>query len=263
MRTVLLSPWRGGTPRRLCQNLNLIRRTPAEWEMDKAKNKVGLIVNWGCTKVLGAGPKILNPCSAVAVAANKLNCLKRLHEKEIPTLEYTLKRGEALEWLTTSSVVGHFNLHAHSAQGLELFKKGGQITREDIHLYTKYFPKKTECRVHCIQGADGKYRSLYLEKGRVLEGRWEEFNLEGTPETYIRTYDKGWIFKRNVSTNLAAVALAAKAMHACGLAYGAVDIMFNDKKMLVGEINTAPGLEGQCLAFYITHLGELITRNKL
>ena len=263
MRNVLLTPWKGGTPRRLANNLGLFRRTPKEWEKDKDKHKVGLILNWGCSVVLpGAGPKIINPPSLVAGASNKLSCLRKLHDKLIPSLEYTLERSKAEEWLKTASVVGHHNLHAHSGQGLALFKKGTGITRDDCKLFTRYFPKKTECRVHCIQQADGKYRSFYLEKKRVKEERFEEFGLEETPQTYIRTWDNGWIFARNVSTNLEAVQLAAKTMAALGLAYGAVDIMFNEEKMVVGEVNTAPGLEGQCLSFYINNLHDMIERNR-
>ena len=262
MRTVLLTPWYGGTPRRLANNLNLLRRTPDEWETDKQKNKVGLIVNWGCSRVMGAGPQVLNPASSVAKASNKLSCLKVLHDKIIPTLEYTLDRKQAEEWLKKTSVIGHFHLHAHSGQGLELFKKGNAITRDDIKLYTKYFPKKVEARVHCILNENGKYSCLYLEKGRVSEGRWSEFDLTETPSTYIRTWDNGWIFKRNVNTDLAACELASKAMAALGLSYGAVDIMHRDGVYVIGEVNTAPGLEGQCLAFYVTHLGALIDRNK-
>lgn len=208
-----------------------------------------------------SGVKMLNPGSAVALAANKLSCLRKLSEKAVPTLEHTLEQMRAETWLSSSSVIGHHNLHAHSGQGLELFKKGTAITRKDIKLFTRYFPKKTECRVHCIQQADGKYRSLYLEKKRVKADRFTEFNLEASPQTWIRTWDNGWIFARDVSVNLAAVELAATAMSAVGLAYGAVDIMFNEEKMIVGEINTAPGLEGQCLAFYIAHLGSMIERN--
>lgn len=262
MRTVLLTPWRGGTPRRLANNLDLVRRTPHEWELDKSKNLVGLVVNWGCSKVLGAGPRVLNPASAVSIASNKLSCMRRMNAKGIPTVEFTLDRGEAEEWLKKSSIVGHFNLHAHSGQGLELFKKGKSISRDDIQVYTKYFPKKVEARVHCILGPDGKkYQCLYLEKGRVSEGRWSEFDLTETPQTYIRTWDNGWIFKRNVNTDLKACDLAAKAMAAVGLSYGAVDIMFKDDTYIIGEINTAPGLEGQCLAFYVTHLGAMIQKH--
>jgi hypothetical protein len=266
MKTVLMSPWRGGTPRRLCNNLGLLLRTPDQYEADKAKYQVGLIVNWGCCRVMGGGPKTLNPASAVATAANKLSCLKRLHDKVVPTLEYTLSRATAREWVQKSSVIGHFNLHAHSAQGLSLFKKGSDIPEDcngqPYKLYTKYFPKKTECRVHCIQTKEGDYRCMYLEKKRVLEGRYEEFHLTETPQTWIRTWDNGWIFARDVSSDLQAIELAKRAMEACGLAYGAVDIMFKDDVYVVGEINTAPGLEGQALAFYVANLGALIEKNK-
>ena len=262
MRTVLLSPWRGGTPRRLCNNLNLIGRTPDQFMKDPQRPKIGLVVNWGCSKVLGTNIPTLNVGSAVAVAANKLSCLKRLHEKGIPTLEWTLEQAKANDWLKTNSVVAHFNLHAHSGQGLELFKKGSTAARQDIKLYTRYFPKKVECRVHSILDENGKYKSLYLEKKRVKEDRFEEFGLQETPQTYIRTWDNGWIFAREVTVDLRACQLAAEAMAACGLEYGAVDIMFNDDKYVVGEINTAPGLEGKALGFYVTHLGAMIDRNR-
>lgn len=258
-RTVLLSPWRGGTPRRLCNNLHALRRTPDEWDRDKNKGKTTCLINWGCTKVMGTtAPKMYNWPSCVAKAANKLECFRALNAANVPTLDWTTDINKAREWHMQHSVIGHFDLHGHSARGLKLFKKG-EGNLEASKVFTKYFPKKKEIRVHLIKDPHtGKYHALYLEKKRVSEERREEFDLTESPQTYIRTYDNGWIFARQVVPDVPAIDLGARALNAVGLTFGAVDIMSKDKTYVVGEINTAPGLEGECLTFYVKHLANLI-----
>lgn len=264
MKVVLLSPWRGGTTRRLCTALGLIRKNPDEWEKYDGKNKVGLVFNWGTSRVFGAGPPFLNPPSKVSQAANKLSCYKALCGVGVPTLKYTQDPTAAAGWLKDVSLIAHFDLHGHSGHGLQLIKKGSKddITKsksgKEFKVWTRYFSKSDECRVHCIRRPDGSYNSFYLLKKRVLKERYADFNLEDSPETWIRTYDNGWIFARQVTTDLTAVKLAHKAMDALELSYGAVDIMSRGQDYVVGEVNTAPGLEGQCLDFYVQNLGNML-----
>jgi D-alanine-D-alanine ligase-like ATP-grasp enzyme len=53
---------------------------------------------------------------------------------------------------------------------------------------------------------------------------------------------------------------ALLAIEACGLDFGAVDIIFNERKQtaFVLEVNTAPGLTGQTVAGYVERFKEIL-----
>lgn len=262
LNILMVSAWGGGTPRRLSRALG-IRLMPLKVFDSVRVRNADLIVNWGTSRVFDyTTAKVMNYPSGVARACNKLSCFKALFAAKIPTLEFTTSRLVAEGWGKESSIVGHFDVHGHSGSGLELFKKKkdgvATITRDDCEVYTKYFPKETESRVHLIRSKE-LYNSMYLEKVRILEDGWAERGITATPDTYIRTWDNGWNFARSRDTDAHAVALAAQALAVFKLDYGAVDIMKDKKgKYVVGEINTAPGLEGMALAFYERNLGNLI-----
>src|SRR6185312_65427 len=253
---LILSPWRGGTPRRLAASLNAVVRTPEKFDKPRLVTP-SLILNWGCGKVLPVRCRVLNHASRVAVAANKLRTFQALSEAKIATLEWTKDVAEALKWHKTSSVIGHHNLHGHSGSGLTLFKKG-EGGPSSCKVYTKYFPKRVECRVLCVRSGD-TYSTFYMEKKRVLENRYKEFDISEAPTTFVRTYSNGWIYSREVPDDPKAMELAIRAMKAMKLDYGAVDVMKDTKgNYVVGEVNTAPGLEGQALSWFSLCLGRLI-----
>lgn len=256
---ILLSPWRGGTPKRLAAAINAYVRTPDRFDKPRAVTP-SLILNWGCSKVLPFRCAVLNHASKVAIASNKLRTFKALSEAKIPTLEWTTDVAEALKWHKTSSVIGHHNLHGHSGSGLTLFKKADKEVPAACKVYTKYFPKKVECRVICVRSGDS-YATFYMEKKRVREDRYAEFDISESPTTYVRTHSNGWIYARDVQDDPKALELAIRAMDHLKLDYGAVDIMKDAKgNYVVGEINTAPGLEGQALSWFSVQLGRLINR---
>lgn len=264
MSTLMVSAWRGGTPRRLSRALgipyvSLDRLTRARFR------QANLIVNWGSGRVFDSGPRVLNFPSSVAQAANKLSCFQALDRAKVPTLEWTRSLGDAAKWLVDSSVVGHFDLHGHSGSGLRLYRKGetlGDDNAGDVKLFTKYFPKEVESRVLLIRrpGGENLFTSMYMEKVRVAKEKWAERGLTESPTTFIRTWTNGWNFARSVSPDAAAVEWASRALGALKLDYGAVDLMRDKtgKRYIVGEINTAPGLEGLSLSFFQTGLTRLM-----
>lgn len=256
MPNVLLSPWRGGTPRRLCKHLGLYLRTPEQIRAIPVPH-IGTLVNWGCSLSVPAR-KTFNRASLVAAAASKLMSFRVLENAKLPTLEFTTDRNMAESWRDVASVFAHTDPHAHSAQGLTLIKKGTGDALPDAKVYTKYFPKTVESRTHIIR-TDKGFDHMYMEKRRVLENRYAEFGLKESPSTFVRTWGNGWIFAREVQEDGGAVELALKAAAAFKLDYCAVDIM-KDKKgtYVVGEINTAPGLEGKALEFYVSHLEQML-----
>lgn len=260
LMNILVSPWKGGTPRRLANALKLNLRTPKELSRIQFKSgHLRYLINWGCIAPIQIGQiHTLNRAPAVASAANKLATFRILTENKVPTLEFTKDKEVAKTWLPNHSVFAHTDLHGHSGSGLVLIPKGSKEL-PDAKVYTKYFPKKVESRVHVFRsGLLGQFDALYLQKKRVSKERYDEFGLKETPTTYVRTYQNGWIFAREVEEDKKAIDLACRTAALLQLDYGAVDIMSVEDKYVVGEVNTAPGLEGECLAFYVNHFKRAI-----
>lgn len=263
MSVVMTSAWRGGTPRALSRELGIPYVTLRDRRLDSALRNADLIVNWGTARVFSSPTRVLNLPSSVARASNKLSCFRALDAAKVDTLEWTTSFQEAEAWLEQNSIIGHFDLHGHSGSGLELFKKGTGITRTDCKLFTRYFKKDIESRVLMCRVGD-KYQSMYMEKVRCAPEKRAARGLDSSPDTYIRTWNNGWNFARSVELDGIAVDLAAKAMVALRLDFGAVDIMKKSSvrgvagQWKVGEVNTAPGLEGMTLSFMARNIAKSI-----
>lgn len=259
---LFISPWKSSTPRALSRHLG-VRLLRLNQLGEHAKARV--IVNWGCSNLHSAdGAITLNQPQCVRLAANKLQCFKTMESHKIPTLEFTKDRETAIVWNEKGSVIAHNDLHGHSGSGLvRLEPKTGLQLFPHCNLYTRYFQKTRELRVLCIRRGD-TYDTMFLEKKRILPERYKEFGLEGKPDHFIRTHANGWIFSREAEVLPGSTELAKRACQALGLHFGAVDILAKpvgsawDSR--VGEVNSAPGLEGQTLEFFKEGLARLISR---
>lgn len=258
---LFISPWRSSTPRALSRYLGTrLRRLD-----DVQSLVVAQIVNWGCSSLHGcSAPRILNKPASVTLAANKLACLQVLNANKIPTLEFTGNREIALDWNQKSSVIAHMDVRGHSGSGLTRLEPKTSLGNVPYcELYTRYFQKDTEVRILCIKDGD-EYSTMFLEKKRILPERYKEFGLEGKPDWFIRTHHNGWIFSREATEYPEATALAKTTVRVLGLDFGAVDILVKKTaegaECRVGEVNTAPGLEGQTLEFFKTGLTRLLNK---
>lgn len=203
------------------------------------------VINWGSSTLPKwdfAKPDLNFP-TQIALAANKLLTLTRLHEAEIPVPEFTTNREEAQQWLADSStVVVRHTLTGHSGQGIEIVTEGEVPVAP---LYTKYKKKRAEYRVHVF---GGQVIDTVQKKKRNAEERPSNFS------TFIRSHATGWVFCRDGITNCPTRnATAMGAVTALSLDFGAVDIIYNEheNKYYVLEVNTAPGLEGTTLDKYV------------
>lgn len=115
-------------------------------------------------------------------------------------------------------------------------------------LYSKYVKKTHEYRVH-IFGDD----VIQVDrKARRLDVQDEDVNWR------VRNNDNGFTYCRNVQCPQDIQDQAIKAIQMCGLDFGAVDVLWNERqqKAYVCEVNTAPGLEGITLDNYLKEIKE-------
>ena len=189
-----------------------------------------LVVNWGsmsCPK----GPSVLNK----AFLADKQQELKTLINKGLPCPPYSeTHKGEG--WLARTS--DHVD--------------GGDLKKGLKHgdFYVKYVETTAEYRVHIFKGL-----SILLGfKEPRSDKAWKETGQEHHPS--FRTYQLGWTIEYPKvshgefgpipwSRRLALRKLGREAVAALGYDFGAVDIgLGKDDKIIVFEVNSAPGLEG-------------------
>jgi RimK-like ATP-grasp domain len=109
-------------------------------------------------------------------------------------------------------------------------------------LYTAYIAKKEEYRVHVFNG-----EVIDIQQKKKRRG------YEGQRDTRIRNSNNGYVYCRDgINPPDGITSLAISAVAACGYQYGAVDIIYNQKRnqCYVLEVNSRPGLMGTTLDKY-------------
>ena len=110
-------------------------------------------------------------------------------------------------------------------------------------LYTAYIPKKAEYRFHVF---NGQVIDVQQKKKK------RDFD-EDERNTRVRNLHNGYIYSRDgVSPPDGAADLSIRAVAALGYLYGAVDVIYNEKRncSYVLEVNSRPGLMGTTLEKY-------------
>jgi len=236
-----------------------IRRTGSRFVGSPAKT----VVNWGCTGItnLEVGKcRILNKPAAVSIASNKLSFFNHMAEKckalgdDNITPEFTEDKQQVLAWLHSGKTVfARTLLNSHSGEGIEEITADKEAIVDDIPdapLYVLYVPKKHEYRVHIL----GPSHVDVQEKLRSMDTPLDEVNWR------VRSHQNGFVYGREKAhVNNACIALAKKAVGLCGLDFGAVDIIYNERRnrYYVLEVNTAPGAVGTTAENYAKYFDSI------
>lgn len=243
-----------------------------------------LVINWGvATTPTNWRQRTLvwtNTSVAVDKCRDKLRTFTALQRHNVPAIQtayylheadlnrpqqYVQMTGDdlvieaAYDWLDQDGkIVVRHTTTGHSGAGIQVVRRGQDIP--DAPLYTRYFRKDAEYRVHVAFN-----EVILIQQKRKRNG------IEHEDEQHlIRTHANGWVFtandlscnQRRYTGDLCALAIAAA--NAVGCAHCAVDILVrhNDNNdMVVCEINSAPGLEAEStqLAYrnaFVKHIEE-------
>lgn len=140
---------------------------------------------------------------------------------------------EGIEQLESKTIFARTLVNSTGGRGIVEFEKGQPAPRAP--LYTAYIPKKAEYRFHVF---NGQVIDIQQKKKK------REFN-EDNRDTRIRNLHNGYVYTRDgVVAPDGSSALAIRAVAACGYQYGAVDMVYNEKRnqCYVLEVNSRPGI---------------------
>lgn len=263
-KRVYISPYHmGGSARDLARAIGA-RRIRVEGSRYRPRT-TDVVVNWGRSSLPFRGARVLNEPENVAIAINKVQCLTLLSHNHVPTVEWTTDYETAESWWgdgtdedTTPTVVQRNTITGRGGEGIVLCGRDRDPTHYG-RLWTKYFKRKHEYRVHVVGGeaVDFARKKLRTEVRDRIRG-YPELGYEIYA---VRSHNNGWVFAReNVELPELVKVSAIRAVHALGLDFGAVDIGHNvkDDKVAVFEVNTAPGIEGTTLERYADALRRMV-----
>lgn len=232
------------------------------------------IINWGCTTCPTHIPifaNVINKFENVAKASDKLVALDMMQKCDVPIPEYTTDRDTAMDWYYDgNSIVVRHILNGHAGKGIEFLDGGnGDIDPADFPhapLYVSYIPKKSEYRVHVVDGNVIDVTRKTLKEGADnVNVNWKIRNLDNGfifsrynknfPDGQGHPKEEMYVCPNSVKT------VAKMAVEALGLDFGAVDVIWNEKykKAYVLEVNTAPGIADTATERYAHYLRQVVT----
>ena len=211
-----------------------------------------IILNYGRSEwpiwaedAIARGCTFLNVPDAVANSVDKLKTLELLSTNNTPCLETTSSFEEAHSWLEEQQdvIVRHI-LNGKQGKGVELVKHTSSIEAlPHAPLYTKFYDKTHEFRVHVFNGKVIDY----VQKKRMGSKKLEERGLEQVDEL-ARNHKRGWVFAhKDIIMDDTIKQLGIDTAKVLGLDYAGVDILakVEDGVVLdavVCESNSAPGM---------------------
>ena len=218
-----------------------------------------VVINYGSSELPEEVAKcvIIQSPEAIATNSHKLRFFRHMSEGEgVPRMpNWTTDEKVVRDWLVNGrAVMARTRLTGHSGEGIVIMT----IDNPDVYitapLYTQYVKKKDEYRLHFI----GNELIDFTRKALSNEVDKEKIDRQFF---MVRNHRKGFIYVREgVNLPRDVIKQAELAMAKSGLAYGAVDVIYNERKekAYVLEINTAPGMEGTTLENYANGLKRYI-----
>lgn len=188
-----------------------------------------LVVNWGAGNDFPPSVRVLNR----QVAHNKFGELRKLAEKGVPVPEHSLSK--------PSPYTGWLARTRNHTEAKDLL---AGITTGDY--YTKYVETTREFRIHIANGVSIR---AAVKLPRIPN-----------PHPRFRSWTAGWKLDYGASGEYMRQAyrdVAKKAVAALGYDFGAVDLAVKpDGTVVVFEVNSAPGLEGNSIGAYGKYIME-------
>lgn len=171
---------------------------------------------------------------------NKVQQFERFTARNVSCPKYATSAESARE-IECRTLFARTLVNSTNGRGIVEFERESAVYPR-APLYTEYIPKKAEYRFHVFGG-----EVIDIQQKKKKRG------FEQERDTRIRNLNNGYIYCRDgVNPPDGAADLAVRAVAACGYQYGAVDLIYNERRnqCYVLEVNSRPGLMGTTLEKY-------------
>lgn len=178
-----------------------------------------------------------------SVTRNPLNKVSQFHaftRNQVSCPAFALTAEEARR-IDARTLFARTIINGTNGRGIVEFEQSAE-NYPVAPLYTEYVPKKAEYRFHVFGG-----QVIDVQQKRKKQG------FEGERDTRIRNVNNGYVYCRDgITPPDGAADLAIRAVAACGYEYGAVDLIYNERRnrCYVLEVNSRPGLMGTTVEKY-------------
>lgn len=186
-------------------------------------------------------PKLNRQCFQVTTnVLNKIEQLTRFKDNDVVHPGFTTDRN-CIGELESKSIFARTLINSTNGRGIVEFDRGEQQNIPNAPLYVAYIPKKAEYRVHVFNG-------------QVIDVQQKKKKRDADERNHrIRNVNNGYVYCRmDIAPPDGLADLAIRACQACGYFYGAVDVIYNEKRnqCYVLEVNSRPGLMGTTIEKY-------------
>lgn len=216
-----------------------------------------LVINWGASDCPFKGRGVANQPDAIEPASNKLTCLNTLKEAGVSVPNFWTRTEDIPN--DVFPIMCRTKLHAHSGDGIVIAERRDQLV--PAPLYTQYIKKKQEYRVHVIRKPRCEFMGIRARTSIITIQRKAKRNGVNDANFMVRNLANGFVYVHSTEAETPAAVKneATKALEASALAFGAVDVIWNEHQgtAYVLEINTAPGLEDRTAGFYANAFKEI------
>jgi hypothetical protein len=212
---------------------------------NKVQNNVFRVSNQVGVKRVTEGRSVF---AITPEALNKVEQLTRFKNADVSTPPFTTNPSEVAN-LGSKVVFARTLINSTNGRGIVEYTVEDGTTPPRAPLYTAYIPKKAEYRVH-----------VFGDNMVDIQQKRKRRDFQGDREARIRNLKNGYVYCRDeIHPPEGIETLAVNAVKALNYKYGAVDIIYNEKKnqMYVLEVNSRPGLMGTTLEKY----GDAIITN--
>lgn len=201
------------------------------------------------------GVTMLNNPNAVKNSVDKVNALTIFKANGVPCLEFSTNAKEVhgklstkyrIEWVARETATGKQGKGIVPIYGGQEYGPEGEAFPM-APLYTKFYDKTHEFRVHVFRGKVIDY----VQKKRMGKQKLSSLGIN-EPDMLIRNHKRGWVFAHNdIIRDKFIEQIAVQAANCLGLDYAGIDILAkideNGKVLdaVVCESNSAPGMSSK------------------
>lgn len=173
---------------------------------------------------------------------NKIEQLERFRAHGVVAPAFTTNPA-AIDELGSRIVFARTLINSTNGRGIVEFNREEQSDYPTAPLYVEYVPKRAEHRFH-----------VFGEQVIDVQEKRKKRGFDADRNTRVRNVNNGYVYCRDgINPPDGAADLAINAVKALGYNYGAVDVIYNEKRnqSYVLEVNSRPGLMGTTLDKYV------------